>query len=149
MTKWLKRIAEIQAQIPKDFKTTRSKGQVEKGDVKIGILSPDLIDFLKIPDWLIDNVVKKMDEHHSKCQHNDTCQEFHRQIIADASEINSIKEIFWASVKHELNISPYDYPNIGLRDEGIVVSLPKKIDDNVSGIIEISLNLDDLLRRAM
>ncbi len=134
MTKWLRKIAAMMQEIPKSFKFSLSNiAEKEGGEEEKGKLSQETTDLFKLLNWLQEMGEKIGKEHRkvcSSCDENE-CEEFRRRILTLRGDIDTVKEIFFSSVRDELKLNPHDYPNIGIRKNGIIVVVPSRKNDGI------------------
>ncbi|MFH1346903.1 MAG: hypothetical protein ABIH10_01490 [Spirochaetota bacterium] len=144
MTKWLRKIIVMMNEIPKDFKVDFSAlpEKEEEGEEKKGTLSQETYALFRLLNWL----KKEYDNVCSSCGKNG-CRESLHKASALSDDMDTIKEILFSSIRYELGLNSYDCPVIGIRKNGVVVAMPKKIGivSIITGDIDLPIELAGIL----
>lgn len=133
ITKWLERLTNFGAQVPGDFKLLDFEIEKKEGEEETGKqLTPNLFDLYRTIMWLISRLIVEEKEHKKTCRGDKACLDFQRKMVMVKLEIKTVKEVFFMSVRHELEINPIDYPLIDVRKGGVIVSCPPSLEEELT-----------------
>jgi hypothetical protein len=138
---WLEKFQELCQKAPDNY--TPSAGAAlpkpGKGDVILGTLPPHLIKMSWVLDQLIDRIETTLEEHGAVCKKDDgeDCQRFWKEIISLKRQLETVKEIFFTSIREDMEIDSCKNPNLVIVEGWRVASISQSEDDSFEKLMRI------------
>lgn len=123
---WLEKVAELCKNAPKDYEPPLPKAG--KYCTILGAVPKNLIALIWVSNQMILEIEAKGRAHQAVCRHNEgwDCQMFWREATSLYNQAKTIREIFFTSLREELEIDSKKHPNLEIVQGWNVSSVPEE-----------------------